>query len=564
MRFHTRALLFATAIGMASNADAATYQLLQIPDAPIYGGTASVSDISINNKGTLAYHKVTRPGGGSASSNVGGIQYQTRLGERQFVQTGSGFDALFEGRFPVINDAGDTLAYFSGPTVNGFPTVQWVVLGADGSSRVVANVAPNSGGVPVPGAPTFASMSVAFNSNGDVAALVTTLDGKQQIVRLDANGSPPSVIAEASNSLFTLGIPDINDAGEVVFIATKPSNPNAGLTTTVSVYKSDGTTLDEVIELPSGPFPAGIPSINNEGDIFVGASQPGTGGSATILLQSGSSTPVVTQLDPAAGSSVQAASINDYGQQAYLLDNQLYIDGELVVGAGTVIDGLGTVAPFPGASGPVGMLPGVSFNNLGQAIAGVFTSPDLSGAPNNIETSRILVALDGSTLENPILPSETVAGVTKVSYELINALGFEEGSPIYVDPIFGEGLTYTITNGGPNFTSLTVPTQDLGGLSIFEVSFGGLLETLNFGETLDFNAFIAGGVASFSIFGKDDATSYSGDFVAGFTHASLGTVEIDITGASRNVAAVPLPATALLLLLGLGLLAGVQQRRRSS
>jgi hypothetical protein len=53
------------------------------------------------------------------------------------------------------------------------------------------------------------------------------------------------------------------------------------------------------------------------------------------------------------------------------------------------------------------------------------------------------------TPDHAILPDTVVDGVSKVSFELVNALGVDASSPIYVDPIFGEGLSYSITNGGP-------------------------------------------------------------------------------------------------------------------
>ena len=146
--------------------------------------------------------------------------------------------------------------------------------------------------------------------------------------------------------------------------------------------------------------------------------------------------------------------------------------------------------------------------------------------------------------------------MSKVSFELVNALGVDANSPIYVDPIFGEGLTYTITNGGPNFMSIVVPTQNLGGLNKFDVVFGGITQTIGFGEPLDFTSFASSGISSFDIFGFNGASSFTDEFVAGFTFANQGSVALDIAPATRGAAPVPLPAAGWFLLAALGGLFG--------
>ncbi len=248
--------------------------------------------------------------------------------------------------------------------------------------------------------------------------------------------------------------------------------------------------------------------------------------------------------------------LNEFGQWVYregINQGSIYVDGERVIGTS---DSIGEFELDRNSNGALRTNNGQFLNDSGQFVF------DARGFTNE-GGYRLTVRADpiGATVENPILPEGTSNGVTDVSYGIVNALGLQGGNPIFVDPVFGTGLEYEITNGGPNFMSLLIPFQDLGGLDMFDVSFAGLMRSVGFGETLDFAALVSGGVSKFTIFGKDGATSFTGDFVAGFTHASLGNVEISITSASTDMTPIPLPASMWLMLGGFGLLGFLRRRK---
>ena len=256
----------------------------------------------------------------------------------------------------------------------------------------------------------------------------------------------------------------------------------------------------------------------------------------------------------------QAANVdvNEFGQVMAVVDQNspfgATLDGETIIAPGDTV-GEFTLGRAGNFDGFLRNTEGQFLNDAGQLVVEAFGSlPDANGLGLDAGTYNLVVRADpiGATPDHAILPDTIVDGVSTVSFELVNALGVDATSPIYVDPVFGEGLSYSITKGGPNFMSIIVPTQDLGGLSMFDVVFGGFTQTIGFGEAIDFSSFVTGGVSKFDILGTGGATSFTGDFVAGFTFASQGSVALDIAPASQSVAPVPLPAGLPLLLTGLG------------
>lgn len=325
------------------------------------------------------------------------------------------------------------------------------------------------------------------------------------------------------------------------------------------VVLSDGGP-EQVVLFSDSPFSSQrvqyeASALTNTGLIAV-TSTPGQGGGEEVGTSDVTDLVANEDFDaafPLPRASLADVDVNEFGQ--VIANGQLVtggdstirqaiaLDGEVLIQGESAIDG---ITFSVNGNGDISANDGQFINDAGQFVF------DAVGF-NTEGGQRLTVRADpiGATPDHAILPDTVVDGVSNVSFELVNALGVDANSPIYIDPIFGEGLSYSITNGGPNFMSIVVPTQDLGGLSMFDVVFGGFTQTIGFGETIDFSSFVTGGVSKFDIFGTGGATSFTGDFVAGFTFAGQGSVVLDIAPTSQSVAPVPLPAGLPLLLAGL-------------
>lgn len=514
------------------------------------GSSGEASDYAINNLGTAA-RKIAIPGTFSPRTDpTAFVETVDIAGQRASTFLNQDGRAFAFSR-TEINDAGQVLTNRNrgpvGEPTNGVDEL--VRVERDGSSTVLGQV----GVGPLATHPNqFRSLGVgraSMNNIGEVVAIVETLSGERQIVKFSQDGQSFEVITDERSgpSLSNSQRVVINDSGQVAF--------QSG-----GIYIADNNGIR--LEASSLSFPGNFNefSLNNDGDLLItGPDSDGGVGSGVFIHRAGTSVDefeFVNEDNRSIPAAFGAPNLNNFGQAAYTQGSGVFVDQQLLLAAGDSLAGqiTGQSEGLPSPVARASIRENVNFNDLGQAIIDIRAQ----------DGQRTLVRADpvGATFENAIRPDEIVDGVASVSFELVNALGVDNRSPIFVDPVFGDGLSYSITNGGPNFMSLVVPDQDLGGLNVFDVVFGGFTQTVGFGETIDFSSLVSGGVSSFDIFGTGGASSFIGDFVAGFTFASQGTVAFDITPTSPFVAPVPLPASLWLSLAAFGGL--WSSKRRSS
>lgn len=414
--------------------------------------------------------------------------------------------------------------------------------------------------------PSLGSVAeLEINESGDIVA-----SGSAQ----DANGASTTRIIKISDTSSTspqFQILDETDDGNGKFVGVKVAIDDNGTAMwnrrngdANEVVLSDGVT-EQVALFSQSPFdPQRLQieasALTNSGLLAVAASS-GFGGDDSVGTSDTTDMLTDEDYDKAFDTAGRANRLdaNEFGQVLAVTgglgvgaDTEVTLDGEKLLDVEE--DTLGAFLLDLNNNSAFGANDGQFINDAGQFTFQTRGFIETDTPELDRGTYNLVVRADpiGATPDHAILPNSVVAGVSKVSFELVNGLGVDTNSPIYVDPVFGQGLNYTITNGGPNFTSIVVPTQNLGGLSMFDVVFGGITQTVGFGETIDFSSFVAGGVSSFDILGANGATSFTGDFVAGFTFASQGSVAFDISPVS--VAPVPVPASVLLLLGAIGCL----------
>lgn len=567
IRTITSAVTIACAL-TATSAFATTYDMNVILDGGGFS-TNGMDNISINDAGQATY-QTTYPGFPPPTA-MQTATYNKTTQSWDFENSFAGSTAFF--LYPIRNDAGQILVQTVDDGLS--PThAQMAILNPDGTKRVLAeqslyNLPAN------PGVPTYKSVqtsNMAINENGDVAAVVTTLDDKNQIVKFPGDGSAPVVIVENDpNGIFSANYNriDINDAGQVAFIGTVYGSTTPNQTITTSVYVSDGTSAPQAVVTGTDFQLLGPVAINNSGQVMVATIETNATQAGYVVQTIGdppAAHTIVGAYDTN-GHLVQSVNLNDYGQVAYKYGNGVYLDGQLVLSPGDSVAGLpGTVLEGVAPGNSIDLRPNFGFNDLGEALVGL----DMATGPGTSSPALVRIDPEGATSKNPLVPfTSTVDGQNSIALNIINGLGLE--APIFVDPPVptATGFTYSLDPGAPNFASLVIPRPLSGGQGTFDVLFNGMMKVLGIGETLNFGDFVTGGVSSFTISGIDPKENVAANepFVVGLTFVSgsfRSTLKVNaITGSPNpNQGTVPLPAGLPLLLTAMGGLAVLRRRRR--
>lgn len=171
----------------------------------------------------------------------------------------------------------------------------------------------------------------------------------------------------------------------------------------------------------------------------------------------------------------------------------------------------------------------------------------------------------GSSEFNPILPSNPPDPVTGAFViELPSDLA--ENQVVWIDPPIAVGYTYAL-NGTGAFASIVAPSlATVADLNGYKITINGVMYDLAPGGTLDLAALGLAGVTGFTLTGIDEALALDpantaafplGISLTGFSGA-LSVTQTPITVGGPAV--IPLPATGLLLIAGLGGLAALRRR----
>ncbi len=546
----------------------------------IGGAFLGVTESSLDNFGNVATVRVRTPSGGNAFDNVWSLGVTDVYGSTQFIGASNQFAAQgIDLRNPILLDDGSFVAQRTVDTrnqPNGGLVVQLVRVTPNGTFRDTS-VGPveNFNTIPLVETVIIGQASgstpnvfrefqgAAANSNGQVALLALLDDGTSQVVRIEPDGQSHVVIATANQTEINFTAPDINEAGDVAYIAqVQPGASQPGDTTHVVKVGNGSGPAETRVEIAARGGSGLGPDINASGTVV--GYQP-----SLISLAEVGDSPTdpgnVIVTDPEINGFVSFLGLNDFGQVAYQDASGLYVDGELIVEIGGQFNGQEVIA--------IGVRDNVAFNNSAQALAEVATVVERDANGRIIRSNRVLVRFDpeGATPENPLVPfASTPEGENDVALNINNGLGVD--APIFVDPIVATGFTYTQGAGGANFATLLIPSSLPLGDDDFLLEFmygSGLFfsDTIFAGEIFDFTAWAIEGVASFTLSDIDLAEMIdpTDPFVVGLTFVSGGfssTLSIDAITEDTDVNVVPLPASLPLLLASLGGLGVLGNRRR--
>lgn len=544
----------------AAQAASAGYTLVTIAES---GGAltgARFQPGNVNDRGELVFadfRSVFRPGFGA---NAQGFARADNL----VVVRPTGSEIVLEGDSrtdtqafaPKINIGGDVAYAFA----DGTATTQIRVLEAGGTNRFVA-ADVFSTVVPDPAQNQFQSIQTAFafNDAGQIAALVDS-----GILRFENDAAPgdlptvttidtPVTGGAAGTNRFSFTGPSIAPDGTVAWRAnTDRTVTNNG--TKEVIFVGDGTTVEEALVLGDvgGLGGSGArPGINASNTVIASSPDSIDGGAITATGRVGEAPTVV---GPDFGG---IAEINDFGSTlvsgSSTFAGSILVDGQTVISQGDSFDG-GTITRID--IDQIG-----NFNNSGQFAF-------LIEVDNN---RHVLVRADppGASPETALVPTSNPApGVSEIEVAISNGLGVL--APIFLDPVVATGFTYEVGPGAETFASVLIPTALPGGDADFFVEFdaGGALQSFSLaaGETFDFLSVVPAGVSSFFIGGIDPGEGVDPDdpFIAGVTFvAGDFTSTVTITAQTAVVGEVPLPASAWLMVAGLGL-CGLAARRRTA
>jgi len=413
-----------------------------------------------------------------------------------------------------------------------------------------------------------------MNDHGDVVAAVTTLDGHLQIVKFPGGGGERVTIV--STDTFEggfSGTPQIDNDGTVSFFSF--GGPEGA-----GIYTSDGSGAPELAVQGGG---SSVFDRDDAGNVtFAGAH--GAEGTAIYRWNAGDDPSEVTLLyEVPDEASVTGLFVNNAGSVAYTADQVLYIDGERLLGPGdTFADGLEVKQGASGPSTGVTFNSRQAFNEQGQLVVRVAVST--GDGPFDAQAQIVRISPEGTVLENPLLPVETIDGGDGRVRNIIDIVAPELPVPpaagietrparnpwVMVDPIVATAFNYSIEDDASLFQALLFPSELELADDLFTIVFeaaGDMFEVaLGRGEVLDFRDYDPLGIAGFTIGDIDPAAGADPElpFTVGisFMSAFSGRLFIDAETTDTDLAGViPLPAGFPLLLAGLGALALIRRRQ---
>lgn len=399
---------------------------------------------------------------------------------------------------------------------------------------------------------------------------------------------------------------EINEAGEVAAVGTARGADGLSRSTVLKITDTDADTptidiLDQGsptgIGVTNGDTVTGQIAIDDNGLVAWGRQTGGDSFGQQVWISDGSGSTVAVSVGSGPGSAENTSGASALTNSGFVVTQVLGIgprdigtsditndDIEDFVSAFTsnrqvnAIDGneFGQVIALTGVgSRPELILDGDTIRDFGNTSAGLTTNNgqylnDSGQFVFQNDDNRTVWRADpvGSTVETAILPDSVDGDVNTLSYQLVNGLGLT--APIFVDPVLASAFDYQLLGASPLFTSLLIPEQGLGGDGLFDISFGGITQTLGTGQTLDFTSFFSDGISAFRIGGIEQSSGIETDdpFIVGLTHFYLGAVDLTITGIpfseEEGPAVVPLPSASFLLIGGVGALSGLRRRRKRS
>jgi hypothetical protein len=554
-----RVLLSTAAFGVwVQGADASTFGLddyrfviLESFDGDL---ASDASAPTINNEGTVLYYDRNRIPFNAAPEyvtvDISGVETIRIAPTAGFFVIGG-----------AISDSGQIVAEIADANL-AIADRSLVLINPDGTVTELMRISPTGS----PGAAIRSLSEVRVNALGEAAFFGNGLNNEVVVGKV-SHGNGPIILDQAVSGIGGRNVSpivDITNDGVVTWSAADTFDAPA-------VFASDGTTPPRSILFSPDPNRLqNFHATNNVGQVLGSIDRFGP----VIVLGSGFDQPGYDpqafselQLLPLPQSVVEGLDINDFGQVLVRdgRDGSIYLDGERLIGAGDLL-GIGELIPLARGGEPTRIVSGASLNNLGQVVFEAASSVR-GTVPGTIEeTETIVVRIDprGATPDHAVLPTNVSEGVNAISLNLINDLGIT--APIYVDPVLASGFLYELSAGMPNFLSLIIPDQDLGGDNLFDVMFDDIVVSLGFDETLDFTSYLSEGVSSFKILGIGPEAGRTTDdpFVVGLTFASRGRIDFSITGLTDDSVVpspIPLPAAGYLLLGGVLGLAVLRRRR---